>query len=293
MSKHVAPPAMFTVALFVASALIASACGSARPDECPALNVVNIGHRGTGTNSSSNLFPENTIESFVQGVSEGAQMIELDVTYSADEALVVIHDATVDRTTNGTGCVTEIGLDELQTLDAAFGTSLESTGVFIPTLVQALEAVDVDINIEIKVSDSCAPIDTSRMAQDIVDAIASDNKNRRIIISSFDVDMLSAIRRINDTLYLGLLTFDPEDFSVAATAGFSSLNVFSLAFRDAEEVYEIQNAGLDVIVWTENAPYSMSEFMSWGVDMIITDEPEILEGARSEWCDREGYASQR
>ncbi|HMR09838.1 MAG TPA: glycerophosphodiester phosphodiesterase family protein, partial [Polyangiaceae bacterium] len=121
---------------------------------CAADKVVNSGHRGTGTNSSLNPFPENTIESIKQAFAEGAEMSELDVVHSKDGVLVVIHDDTVNRTTNGTGCVGDLTVAELQGLDAAVGTSLAGTGVKIPTLTELLAAVDGGLNIEIKLQDN-------------------------------------------------------------------------------------------------------------------------------------------
>ncbi|MFT5357750.1 MAG: glycerophosphoryl diester phosphodiesterase [Polyangiales bacterium] len=273
----------------ILTAVMASACAAELDEGCPALQVGNIGHRGTGNTSSGNPFPENTIESFLQAATEGAQMVELDVTHSADGVLVVIHDARVDRTTDGSGCVAEMSLSDLQSLDAGFGTAMEGTGVVIPTLAQVLDAVDVDINIEVKIHDSCPTIDVPRVAQDIASAIASDTKERRIIVSSFDAEMLVAVQNVDPSIYLGLLTILLDDAEVAAAAGFSSLNVISFILSDVEEVRRIQDMGLDVIVWTENEPANMADFMTWGVDMIITDEPDLLETARSEWCERAGY----
>jgi glycerophosphoryl diester phosphodiesterase len=263
--------------------VFASACGEEGPTgECPALNVVNVGHRGTGTNSAENPYPENTIPSFVQAQTEGASMLELDVTHSSDGVLMVIHDAKVDRTTDGMGCVGDMTVAELQMLDAAAGTSLEGTGVVIPTLAEVLAAVDADINIEIKVHDgTCSMTDRALTATDVVNAINGDTKGRRFTVSSFDADMLTAIQGIDENVYLGLLSLDPADASIAATRGFAALNVFSLTVREPEAVQAIRDMGLEVTVWTENSPFTMADHLTSPVDMIITDEPEILETARA------------
>jgi len=257
---------------------------------CPALDVVNVGHRGTGTNEDANPFPENTIESFMQAVSEGAQMLELDVMHSADGVLVVIHDSKVDRTTDGIGCVGDMTVAELQLLDAGFGTDLEGMGVVIPTLDEVLAAIDTDINIEIKVhTGNCSTTDVALTAQDVADAINNDTAGRRFTVSSFDADMLSAVQTVDSTIYLGYLTLDPDDADVAASRGFAALNIFSLIVREPEAVQAIRDQGLEVTVWTENDPFNLDDHLTSPVDMIITDDPDTLEVVRAEWCDRNGY----
>src|SRR5829696_2712479 len=122
----------------------------ARRDEWP----VNLAHRG-----ASSLAPENTIEAFRLALEAGAGGLELDVHMTSDGHIVVIHDATVDRTTNGTGAVSEMTLHELRRLDAGHNFSPDGgptrpyrgRGVRVPTLGEVLrEFPGVAVNIEIK-----------------------------------------------------------------------------------------------------------------------------------------------
>lgn len=271
-------------------ALAFAACGDPEPPgECPANAVVNAGHRGTGVNAPDNPFPENTLESFAQAEVEGAQMIELDVTHSADGALVVIHDAGVERTTGATGCVGDLTVAELKMLDAAAGTSLEGTGVTIPTLDEVLAATDLDVNIEIKVhTGDCSTTDRARVAADVAAAIAADASGRRFVVSSFDADALTAVQDVDPTIYLGLLTLVPTDAALAEERGFSALNVLSVNVRDRADADAIRAHGLDVVVWTENGASAIDNHMTTGVDMIITDEPDVVETVRADWCARNG-----
>lgn len=266
-------------------------CGDSGPTgECPAGAVVNVAHRGTGTNSADNPFPENTLEAFAQGEAEGAQMIELDVVHSADGVLMVIHDPSVDRTTDGTGCVGDLTVAELKQLDAAAGTSLEGTGVTIPTLDEVLAATDLDINIEIKVdSGACPTGDRAVAAADVVAAIAGDTSGRQFVVSSFDADVLTAVRDLDPAVYIGLLTLVNDDAAVAETRGFDALNVLSVNVRDRDDAEAIRAHGLDVVVWTENGAVAIDNHMTSGVDMIITDEPDVVETVRADWCERNGY----
>lgn len=276
--------------LGVAIGLAGCADPEPAPGECPANAVIDVGHRGTGSNTPDNPFPENTLESFAQGAVEGAQMIELDVVHSADGVLMVIHDESVDRTTDGTGCVGDLSLAELKTLDAAAGTSLEGTGVTIPTLDEVLAATDLDVNIEIKFhAGACSTTDRDQTAADVVAAIAGDTSGRRFVVSSFDADVLTAVRDLEATIYLGLLTLVPDDAPLAETRDFDALNVLSVNVRDRDDAEAIRAHGLDVVVWTENGAVAIDNHLTSGVDMIITDEPDVVETVRAEWCEQNGY----
>lgn len=268
--------------------LAAAGCGDDDPDvcTCPAASVINCGHRGTGVNAPGNPFAENTIPSFEQAVAEGAQMLELDVIRSADGVLMVIHDDTVNRTTDGTGCVGDQTQAELQALDAAFGTDMEGTGVVIPTLDEVLAAVDVPINVEIKINDdaSCPASDLDLLAQDVVAAIAGDTAERDIVVSSFDFDMLVAVQQLDASIYLGHLTLLYSDAQDAADQGFAALNVFGATYG-ANEIQIILDTGLEANVWTINDPTVMEDLLGTGVSIFITDDPDVLEQTRQTWCD--------
>ena len=267
-----------------AAAAMWASSASAQTCECDADKVINCGHRGTGANIAQNPFPENTIESMQQAVMEGADMVELDVVHSSDGVLMVIHDDEVDRTTNGTGCVGDMTAAELQALDAGFGTDAEGTGVKIPTLIQVLSAIDIDVNIEIKINDTpaCPPSNKPQMAADVAQAVSDDAAPRTIVVSSFDVEVLNELRMISDVVYIGLLTNDATDADLAVTSGFDALNPIALITPD--QITDIQSKGLEVNVWTVNADAQMRVLLEAGVDMIITDEPDLLRSIQDELC---------
>jgi glycerophosphoryl diester phosphodiesterase len=252
---------------------------------CPAEEIINCGHRGTGETAAGDPFPENTIPSFEQAVVEGADMIELDVVHSSDGVLVVFHDDTVDRTTDGSGCVGELTVAELKAFDAAVGTDLEGQGVAIPTLAEVLAAIDVDLNIELKLTDGhlCPDSDVPQMAADVVAAIHGDTKSRRIVVSSFDTNALTEIEQLDPAIYTGLVSLAAGDALVAAERGFDALNLLS-GMANATVAEDVQSAGLDLNVWTENDAGRMRELVDLGVAMIVTDEPDIFATTREEIC---------
>jgi glycerophosphoryl diester phosphodiesterase len=212
-------------------------------------------------------------------------MIELDVQHSADGALVVLHDDTVDRTTDGTGCVGDLELAALQALDAAAGTSLAGTGVTLPTLAEALGAITVDVNVEIKLpgSASCPAADRERLAADVVAAVAADAGARRILVSSFDLDVLKAVQQRDPALYLGYLTLLIDDAAVAAAEGFAAVHLIGGLYA-IDDLAALGDLGIDVNVWTVDEAALMRDLFGAGVSVIITDEPDLLEATRAAYC---------
>jgi glycerophosphoryl diester phosphodiesterase len=264
----------------------AAGCGDDDGCDCPAAGTIDCAHRGTGIKASSNPWPENTVPSFQQAEVEGASMVELDVQHSSDGVLVVIHDDTVDRTTDATGCVGDLDVAALQALDAAAGTSLAGTGVVLPTFAEALAAITVDVNVEIKVTESsaCPAADRPALAADVVAALAADAAPRRIVVSSFDLEVLQAVQALDPDLDLGLLTMSPSDASVAAAEGFASVNVIGGIYEAAELAALSTTWGLEVAVWTIDDPAEQQALLEAGVDMIITNAPDGLETTRTAVC---------
>jgi hypothetical protein len=96
--------------------------------------------------------------------------------------------------------------------------------------------------------------------------------------------MLSAIRDLDADVHLGLLTLVPDDAPLAVERGFDALNLLSLTARE-EAIADITALGLFLAVWTENDHYRMQDHLLFGVDMVITDEPDLFASVRTEWCD--------
>ncbi len=266
-------------ATLTTSLLLAASPAAAAP--CP----TNCGHRGTGKSSADAPFPENTIPSVEQAVAEGAEQVEIDVTHSGDGVLVAIHDDTVDRTTNGTGCVGEMTVAELQALDAGVGTAMEGQGVVIPTLAEVLAAVQVPLNVEIKTDGpgTCPALDKTQMAADLLSEVAAAGAGDRVVASSFDEEVLVELKALDPTFYVGLLTSSPSNAQLAADLGFDALNLRANAVDEAM-VTTVRELGLELNVWTENDPARMEELVALEVDSIITDEPDLYAAVQVASC---------
>lgn len=249
---------------------------------------MNVGHAGNGNSSLTNPYPENTIPAMVAAGEEGATMVEFDVQLSADGIPVLMHDATVDLTTDGMGCVSELTLDELKQLDAGVGTPMEGMGVQIPTLEEVLEAVDLDLNVELKYGGSACPDPTyAEFATTVLDVLAADPTPRVQTISSFELGLLEEVRAQDGGIYIGFLVVTPFTAMVAVDAGFDALNLTNGAVDEAA-VTMVRDAGLELNVWTVNDPTRIAELFAFDVDSIITDEPPEVEAVRAAQCPAEG-----
>src|SRR6184192_703622 len=156
-----------------------------------------IAHRGASGNA-----PENTLAAFKKAVALGAPFIETDLQLSRDAHFVAIHDATVNRTTNGQGAVHDMKLAELRRLDAGSWFGSEFAGERIPTLEEVLEFSkknDVVFYLEIKPGGSWGG------EHALVGALRESGEYARVVVISFDSALVAAVRRVEPTLMTGLL----------------------------------------------------------------------------------------
>lgn len=262
---------------------------SARARACAAAQDVHVmGHRGSGRNAADNPYPENTLPSVQQAVRDGAEYVEVDVARSADGALVVMHDDTVDRTTDGSGCVGALTLEQLRALDAAAGTELADEGVTVPTLQEVLAAVDSAVNVEAKVPEDgeCAPPDLDLFADELLAAIDADaearaeagERERDVFVAAFSAELLA--RMVGGGTELVLHRRNPER---AAELGLDGVNVAPNA-DIAESVAAARALGLDTLTVTAD-PEAIRRALAVGVTYILSDDPEVVRAEQRALCD--------
>lgn len=268
--------------------LLAIASAPAAHADCVDGRPFNVGHRGTGLSDAANPYPENTIPALQAGAQEGATMVEIDVRLSADGVPVIMHDAIVDNTTDGMGCVTALTLDELKLLDAGAGTPMEGQGVQIPTLEEVLDAVDLDMNIELKYGgEGCPDPSYEAIATAVLDVLVADPTPRLQTMSSFELGLLQELRAQDSAVYLGFLVVTPATIMVAIDADFDALNLIDGSV-DETSVVAVHDAGLELNVWTVDAPLRIAELFELEVDSIITNEPQQVQAVRDAQCPSEG-----
>ena len=229
-------------------------------------NILNIAHRG-----ASGRFPENTLRAFRAAADAGAVMCELDVHLTRDGAAVVIHDETVDRTTDGRGKVAAMTLAEIKRLDAGVHRGAEFAGDRIPTLDELFEAMRgrCALNIELKGEG------VERQACELM------RKHRALeasMLSSFEWDALARACTIEPTVRIGLLAEkEPERLIAEAVP----MRAFAINPRfdmvSATLCDKAHRSGLNVYAWTVDAPEVMRMLIGYGVDGIMTNCPERLQ----------------
>lgn len=231
-----------------------------------------VAHRCGGT-----LAPENTLAGFDACKRYGYRMVEFDAKLSADDHLFLLHDDSLDRTTDGHGLAAEHTWLELEKLDAGSWRGAAFVGERLPTLAQAAARCQRDgiaANIEIK---PCPGRDTLTGQLVAGAALALWQKQTPPLLSSFSFEALVAAREAAPTLPRGML-FDavPDDWlRIVRELDCVSLHA-SHKHLTAERVAAIRAEGLRVLVYTVNDPERAKLLAGWGVDMICTDRIDLL-----------------
>ncbi|HHW08482.1 MAG TPA: hypothetical protein GXX29_00750 [Firmicutes bacterium] len=246
--------------------------------------VMVIAHRGFSGN-----YPENTMAAFQAAVSLQVDMVEFDVRLCRD-GLVVMHDATVDRTTNGTGKVAEMTLAELKALDAGSRHPVSPRKQQIPTLAEVLQFMGsaMPLNIHVK-------SDGGSRRSEAVALVARELARYQLHPASLvagDEQTLAAFRQVEESFPINLL--DPKDNATyvrrALDLGCRYIQPRNNTI-DQKLVAEAQAHGLKVIVFRANEPREMRRLISLGVDGILTDYPDILLKIRAAADDRANAAA--
>ncbi|MFV5691072.1 glycerophosphodiester phosphodiesterase [Flavobacterium sp. LT1R49] len=222
-----------------------------------------IGHRGV-----KGYEPENTLVSFQKALDMQVDGIELDVHLSADDELMVIHDETIDRTTNGKGFVNKLSLRELK----AFRIDDKHK---IPTLKEVFDLVNQNcfINIELK------NYDTAEKVVSLIEKYVTKKewKYDRFLVSSFDWNALQQVAFLNDKIPIGVLTETNLDLAQAFAKFIQAKSIhphFHLLTK--ENMAQMQEKGLQVFPWTINEIEDIQKIKAFNVNGIITDFPDRI-----------------
>lgn len=238
--------------------------------------TLNIAHRGAAA-----LAPENTMAAFAMAVELGADAIELDLHVSRDGELVVIHDTTLDRTTDGEGPVHARSLQELKQLDAGrwFGESF--AGQRIPTLDEVLDRFSGKVPLALEIKAGSAFF--SGIEERVVAVLREHRVVSRVAVASFDHHALLRLKELEPCLRTGALLVG-RPVSMSAVAGPSKADAMALEFSlvTKTEIDACRAAGLQLVVWVVNEPAQMRHFIDLGIDGIITDSPDLLRQVLSE-----------
>lgn len=225
--------------------------------------MLKIAHRGAKAYE-----PENTLQAFRKALELNSDGIELDVHLSADGHIIVMHDDTIDKMTNGKGDINSYTLAELK--------SFRIAGKFqIPTLNEVFDLVDKKcfINVELKNAD------TSKNVVSLIEEYINKKSwnYEHFIISSFDWNALKEVQKLNPNISIGVLTEEDLDMALAFAETIKAKAIHpDFQLLNKEKVLQIQEKGFLVFPWTVNSEEDIQKVKSYQVNGIISDNPDKI-----------------
>ncbi len=243
--------------------------------------VLNISHRGF-----SGLYPQNTIMAFQKALEENVDYIELDVSLSKDDHVIVFHDSEVSRLTDGSGYIKDLTLAQIRKLDSGIKTAKKFKGTKIPTLDEvliALKDTEAKLCIEIKARED----DKEGIDDAAVELVQKHGYLDRVMFTSYNRDV---IKRLAERFPEKLLGLDPsEEESKTKSADYivslcleskASALYFDYLLLTQELIDLAHSKNLQVHAWTADDAESMKRLITMGVDGILTNRPDILNKVR-------------
>ncbi len=260
-----------------------------------------IAHRG-----ASGTHPENTLPAFLRAIELGSDIVELDLRMTKDGHVVVIHDGSVDRVTNGHGQVAELTLAQIKALDAGFAFTLDGgktfpfrgQGITVPTLEEVLTALPEQLlMLEVKV-------DSHRMIRQVIASLRRLKAIERVSVELFSIKtkMGQLMRRLEPNLTTGHTRAELVRFVAMAKLGFAGRfrrRGFAiempprrnrLAVSSKRTLRAAARHGIPMFVWTVNLEKDMRRFLDWGPAGLFTDHPDALRALvdTGNWDKRKG-----
>jgi len=261
-------PCLAALPLVCAMAATAADARAPKPVRKAPRKPIICAHRGASAQA-----PENTVAAFQLAGRLGADMFELDTTVTKDGVPVVMHDASVSRTTNGEGNVADLELADILKLDAGSFKGPRYAGEPVPLLETALVKRDgLTVLIEIKGGDAS----TRATVEKVVPLVQRLGLQKEVVIQSFNAGVVARAHELDPTIPTALLFSQvPESLP----PGITWVNAAHPTVT-AEFMQWARDKGYHVGAWTVNKPEDMRRLMDLGVDMIITDVPDILRKLR-------------
>ncbi|MFZ3591261.1 glycerophosphodiester phosphodiesterase [Bacillus sp. DJP31] len=235
-------------------------------------NTLLIAHRG-----ASALAPENTVAAFDKAITMKADYIEIDVQMSKDGELVIIHDVTVDRTTNGKGMVKDFTYEELAKLDAGIWYSERFAGERIPTLSIVLDRYEGKIGILIELKEpSLYPGITQQLASVLTKRVIVNSTNAPILVQSFDHQAIQELHTLLPSIPKGIIISDTTGLSKKKIQEIDEYATFVCIYKHAVDFQFMKLAkqmDWQVFTWTVSSREMVIYLQQLNVDGIVTDHP--------------------
>lgn len=217
-----------------------------------------VGHRG-----AAGVMPENTIKGFRYAIELGVDYVECDLHLTRDRQLVVIHDSTVNRTTNGQGAIRDLTAARIRSLDAGQGEQ-------VPTLDEVLETVRDQVHLLIELKGI-------GVEQAAVEAVKAHGMEEDVTFSSFALERLAAVRAMGKHYRLRAILPNPTDFELARAVELQAVGIdvryTNVCLRVVEAAHTM---GLEVLAWNPDRWREQQAMIALGVDGVSSNRPDIL-----------------
>ena len=239
----------------------------------PGRDVCIVAHRG-----SSSAAPENTLAAFRRALADGADAVELDVRLTADDELVVIHDARLGRTTSGRGRVAALTLAELRRLDA--GSWFNGRHQSIPTLEEVLDAVPTSVGVNVELKAERVDRKARILAERCCRLVSRSGRGESVLVTSFTYPLVALVKKHHPSIPAGILLHplrqsarSPVRAALSMGADYIVFGRRTLTRRLTENAHEM---GIRVAEYTVNTEYRLRRAKRYGVDAVITNLPAMM-----------------
>lgn len=234
--------------------------------------VISVAHRG-----ASGSAPENTMVAFKKGIAAGVDYIELDIHLSKDDHVVIIHDPTVNRTTNGFGYVRNLTLEEIKRLDAGSKFHPFFAGEPIITLDELFDELLHKVGIIIEIKNPEINVGIEEILADVINRY---NNTENIIIQSANFESMKKVNQLLPEIPVAVLISKSKhplsSEELDEIAEYATYINYNIRYLRKEDVEEIHKRNKKVMAWTIREPSSMNKALQLGVDGIITDYPRWI-----------------
>ncbi len=228
-------------------------------------------HRGASAHA-----PENTLPAFELALQQGVDGVELDVKLTADRQVIVMHDPTVDRTTDGHGRVRDLTLADIRKLDAGSYYAETFRGTKVPTLDEVFEAIGQRCVINVELTNYTTPWDG--LVDKVCEVVKHHSLQSRILFSSFFGSNLKRAAQLLPEVPRGLLALDGWKGAWARSFGFmfgeyQALHPY-ITDANAPQISRVHRLKRRIHVWTANTEEEITRLKNLGVDGLFTDDPQ-------------------
>lgn len=234
-----------------------------------------IAHRG-----APRLAPENTIPGMIAAAKHGARWVEIDVKLTSDMKPVIIHDDTVDRTTNGRGWVAGMTFEDIRSLDAGVKTSAEFAGTKVPTFKELIECVlTLDIGLQVELKPTAGDdIETAEVALQVLKDMSQANRGG-LFLASFSIRSIHAARRLMPDVPRAFAVVCPPKNPKALLdeTGCQVLHVVRDLLTD-DALHRLADSQIEFAVATINEPETARHLLANGAQTVLSDVPDLLAG---------------